>query len=283
MEPQLKPNANSKNVSKGVALKFVLLLGVVSLFADMTYEGARSVTGPFLASLGASGTVVGIVAGFGELLGYGLRLVSGYLSDRSRKYWTITLFGYVLNLLSVPLLALVGNWEIAALLMMTERTGKAIRNPTRDAMLSHATKRIGRGWGFGLHEAMDQTGALVGPLIFATVLYFKGRGRKPKLNPEQKAQVQQWVKTEPKALNKIKIKIHKAWKVDVSKDTIKRIIKKLNMRWKRMKRGISKTPDEWEIEVKMPRLEKLKEQDKKGEIDLRYLDESGCSLKPYVP
>lgn len=111
----------------------------------------------------------------------------------------------------------------------------------------------------------------------------KGRGRKPKLNSEQKAQVQQWVKTEPKALNKIKIKIHKTWKIDVSKDTIKRIIKKLNMRWKRMKRGISKTPDEWEIEVKMPRLSKLKEQDKKGEIDLRYLDESGFSLKPYIP
>lgn len=111
----------------------------------------------------------------------------------------------------------------------------------------------------------------------------KGRGRKSKLNSEQKEQVQQWVKAEPKALNKIKSKIHKTWEIDISKDTIKRIIKKLGMRWKRMKRGMSKTPDEWEIEVKIPRLEKLKEQDKKGEIDLRYLDESGFSLKPYVP
>lgn len=177
MKPQIQPTAENNNVAKGVALKFVILLGVVSLFADMTYEGARSVTGPFLASLGASGTVVGFVAGFGELLGYGLRLVSGYFSDRSGKYWVITLFGYGLNLLVVPLLALAGSWEIAALLMMTERTGKAIRNPTRDAMLSHATKRIGRGWGFGLHEAMDQTGAMVGPLIFAAVLYFKGNYR----------------------------------------------------------------------------------------------------------
>jgi MFS family permease len=156
------------------ALKFVILLGVVSLFADMTYEGARSITGPFLAVLGASATAVGFVAGFGELLGYGLRLVSGYITDRTGKYWTITILGYLVNVFAVPLLALAGRWEIAALLMMTERIGKGIRNPVRDAMLSHATLEVGRGWGFGLHEAMDQIGAMLGPLIVAAVLYFKG-------------------------------------------------------------------------------------------------------------
>jgi len=155
-------------------LKFVVLLGVVSLFADMTYEGARSITGPYLAILGASATAVGIVAGFGELIGYALRLVSGYISDRTGKYWTVTLFGYFINLLAVPLLALAGSWEVAAFLMITERMGKAIRNPSRDAMLSHATQSIGRGWGFGLHEAMDQIGAILGPLIVATVLYLNG-------------------------------------------------------------------------------------------------------------
>ncbi|OGG55434.1 MAG: MFS transporter [Candidatus Handelsmanbacteria bacterium RIFCSPLOWO2_12_FULL_64_10] len=164
----------NRGISKAAALKFVVLLGVVSLFADMTYEGARSITGPYLAVLGASATVVGIVAGFGELIGYGLRLVSGYLSDRTGRYWTITAFGYVLNLLAVPLLALAGRWEVAALLMILERTGKAIRNPPRDAMLSHATHEMGRGWGFGLHEAMDQTGALLGPLVVAAVLYRRG-------------------------------------------------------------------------------------------------------------
>jgi MFS family permease len=162
---------NKEGISNKTALKFVILLGVVSLFADMTYEGARSITGPFLAVLGASGTIVGIVAGFGELIGYGLRLVSGYISDRTGKYWTVTLIGYFINLLAVPLLALAGRWEIAALLMIAERMGKAIRNPSRDAMLSHATQRIGRGWGFGLHEAMDQIGAILGPLIVAGVLY----------------------------------------------------------------------------------------------------------------
>ena len=165
---------NSQGISKATALKFVILLGVVSLFADMTYEGARSITGPYLAILGASGTVVGVVAGFGELMGYGLRLVSGYISDRTGKYWAVTLFGYFVNLLAVPLLALAGRWEIAAVLMITERMGKAIRNPSRDAMLSHATQSIGRGWGFGLHEAMDQIGAILGPLIVAAVLYLNG-------------------------------------------------------------------------------------------------------------
>jgi MFS family permease len=169
-----KVHKKNKDLSKGVALKFVILLGVVSLFADMTYEGARSVTGPYLALLGASGTVVGVVAGFGELIGYALRLVSGYISDRTGKYWTVTLFGYFVNLLAVPLLALAGRWEIAALLMVAERMGKAIRNPSRDAMLSHATQSIGRGWGFGLHEAMDQIGAILGPLIVAGVLYLRG-------------------------------------------------------------------------------------------------------------
>ncbi|HXF62937.1 MAG TPA: MFS transporter [Caldilineaceae bacterium] len=153
------------------ALQFVVLLGVVSLFADMTYEGARSITGPYLAVLGASGTTVGIVAGFGELIGYGLRLISGYLSDRTGRYWTITIAGYIINLLAVPLLALAGQWPIAAALMIAERAGKAIRTPARDAMLSHATQEMGRGWGFGLHEAMDQIGAVLGPLIVALVLY----------------------------------------------------------------------------------------------------------------
>lgn len=156
------------------AIMFVVLMGVVSLFADMTHEGARSVMGPFLALLGANATVVGIVAGFGELVGYVLRLPSGYITDRTGRYWTVTIIGYTINMLAVPLLALAGSWEVAALLVILERAGKAIRNPARDAMLSHATLEIGRGWGFGLHEAMDQVGAMLGPLIVAAVLYFKG-------------------------------------------------------------------------------------------------------------
>jgi MFS family permease len=164
----------SPAISTRTALRFVVLLGIVSLFADMTYEGGRSITGPYLEHLGTTATVVGVVAGFGELLGYGLRLASGYWSDRTGNYWTFTLVGYGLNLLAVPALALTGRWEIAVGLMMLERTGKAVRTPARDAMLAHATHEMGRGWGFGLHEAMDQTGALIGPLIVALVLHRTG-------------------------------------------------------------------------------------------------------------
>ncbi|OLE37523.1 MAG: MFS transporter [Candidatus Rokubacteria bacterium 13_1_20CM_2_70_7] len=153
---------------------FVVMIGVISLFADMTYEGARSVTGPFLAVLGASAAVVGVVAGFGELIGYAVRLVSGYLGDRTRKYWTITLWGYALNMVAVPLLALAGRWETAALLMIAERLGKAIRTPPRDVLLSHAAAQMGRGWAFGLHEALDQIGAVAGPLLVAAILYAQG-------------------------------------------------------------------------------------------------------------
>jgi len=156
------------------ALKFVVLIGVVSFFADFTYEGARSVTGPYLAILGASATLVGFIAGLGELLGYGLRLVSGRLSERTGEFWPITLFGYVVQMSAVPLLALAPNWRIAGLLIVVERIGKAIRNPPRDVMLSHAAKQIGYGWGFGLHEALDQFGALFGPLVVAAVLAARG-------------------------------------------------------------------------------------------------------------
>jgi len=152
------------------ALNFVILLGVVSLFADMTYEGARSAVGPFLGLLGASGFAIGVVSGGGELVGYALRLWSGRLADRTRRYWAITFAGYALNLFAVPLLAFARNWQAAAALVVLERTGKALRTPARDAMLSYATKSTGRGWGFGLHEALDQIGATVGPLVLTVVI-----------------------------------------------------------------------------------------------------------------
>lgn len=155
------------------AIWFVILIGMVSFFADITYEGARSITGQYLAFLGAGGTVIGIVAGLGEFIGYGFRLLSGYLTDRTERYWLLAFVGYALNLLVVPLLALTDNWPAAAGLLILERFGKAIRNPSRDAMLSFATKQTGRGWGFGLHEAMDRTGAVLGPLIVSAILYYQ--------------------------------------------------------------------------------------------------------------
>ncbi len=161
-------------LAAGSAMTFVVLFGFISLFSDMTYEGARSLSGQYLKILGASATAVGFAAGAGELLGYALRLVSGYIADRTKRYWLITITGYTVQLLSVPLLALTGRWEWAFVLLLTERIGKAIRNPSRDAMLSYATKQMGRGFGFGLHEAMDQIGAFLGPIVVAAVLFLRG-------------------------------------------------------------------------------------------------------------
>ena len=164
-----------KSFSGATAFRFVLILGVANFFADMTYEGARSVTGPFLGTLGASAAVVGFTAGFGELLGYTLRSISGVISDRTGKYWIVTIVGYIINMLAVPALALSGHWPVAAGLIVTERTGRAIRKPSTEAMLSFAGKQIGRGWVFGLNEALDQAGATIGPL-FISLSLFEQRG-----------------------------------------------------------------------------------------------------------
>jgi len=148
-------------------MQFIVCLGVVSLFADITYEGARSISGPFLRDLGASAALVGFVAGFGEFIGFALRLASGSLADRTRAYWTITIFGYLVNLIAIPALAFTRIWPAAALLIVAERAGKSLRAPARDVLLSDAAKKVGSGWGFGLHAAMDQTGAVIGPLFVA--------------------------------------------------------------------------------------------------------------------
>jgi len=172
-----KKETKQQSHAKATALKFVLLIGVMSFFADFAYEGSRSIVGPYLALLGASAVAVAIITGFGELLGYGLRVVSGRLSDQTGQYWPITIFGYIIQMSAVPLLALAGNWQVAALLIILERIGKATRNPPRDVMLSHAAKEMGYGWAFGVHEALDQSGALFGPLVVAAVLALRGEYR----------------------------------------------------------------------------------------------------------
>jgi len=169
-----KPRMTS-GFDKKSALAFIVAFGVVSLFADMAYEGMRGITGPYLALLGASGTAVGVIAGTGELFGYLLRLASGRLADKTHAYWPITLAGYVLQMATVPLMAFAGMWWMAALFIILERTGKALRNPAANTMMSRAGEQIGQGWAFGLHEALDQTGALIGPLITAFVLARHGQ------------------------------------------------------------------------------------------------------------
>lgn len=155
------------------AFAFVLAMGVVNLFGDMTYEGGASINGPFLQMLGASAATVSIVAGFGEFLGYSLRSVAGYVADKTGRHWPITFIGYAINLLAVPAMALAGSWQMAGALILAERAGRAIRKPTVEAMLSYSTPQLGRGWVYAVNTALDETGATAGPLFIAIALHFK--------------------------------------------------------------------------------------------------------------
>src|SRR5436190_22775372 len=160
--------------SASPAFTFVLTMGIVNLFSDVTYEGGASINGPFMASLGAGAVAVSITAGLGEFLGYALRSGSGYIADKSGKYWVITFIGYAINLFAVPAMALAGNWQIAAALVLAERIGRAIRKPTVEAMLSYTAGELGKGWVYAVNTALDEIGATIGPLLIALVLILKG-------------------------------------------------------------------------------------------------------------
>jgi len=159
---------------KSTVLRFVIFIGVVNLFADLTYEGGRSITGPFLAELGATAALISIVSGTAEFFGYALRAVSGYVADRTGRYWTLTYLGYAINMFAVPALALAGNWPMAACLIAAERTGRAIRRPIVQGMLSHAKDEVGAGRAFGINESLDALGATVGPIVVALVIAWGG-------------------------------------------------------------------------------------------------------------
>ena len=163
------------------AWRFVTVFGTVSLLADFVYEGARSITGPLLASLGATGLVVGVVTGIGEAAALGLRLVSGPLTDRTRRFWAWTIAGYALTVITVPVLGIAGTLWVACALVIAERIGKAVRSPAKDTLLSHAAHVTGRGRGFAVHEALDQIGAVIGPLTVAGVLALTGDDYGPAL------------------------------------------------------------------------------------------------------
>src|SRR5437660_7251437 len=166
-----------RKASSSAAFSFVLTMGIVNLFADVTYEGGGSINGPFLGMLGASAATVSIIAGVGEFLGYAIRLPAGYISDKTGKVWLLTFIGYSINLLAVPGLALAGNWRVAAALVVAERVGRAIRKPTVEAMLSYTTGTLGTGWVYAVNTALDETGATLGPLLVALVLAMHGSYR----------------------------------------------------------------------------------------------------------
>jgi len=158
------------------AYAFLVLLGIISLFSDLTYEGARSIIGPYLLLLGASAATIGFVSGLGEFIGYALRLVTGYISDRTGRYWLMTIIGYAINLFAIPALALAPGlgWVYACGLLLAERFGKAIRHPAKNTLASFAAHEVGPGRGFAIQEALDQIGAFLGPLMLFLVLTLKG-------------------------------------------------------------------------------------------------------------
>jgi MFS family permease len=170
-------STSSAPANRITALRFIVGFGIVSALADVVYEGARSIIGPYLGSLGATAAVVGLVTGIGEAAALVLRLFTGRLADRLGKPWPQTMLGYALTAICVPLLSVSGGLLGAGLLYNGERVGKAIRTPARDSMLAHASADMGRGYAFGLHEALDQIGAMAGPLLIAFVLAVGGHYR----------------------------------------------------------------------------------------------------------
>lgn len=162
-----------KHISE--AMLFIILFGVVSLFSDMTHEGASSIRGVYLSLMGASAGVIGFISGLGELVGYSLRYVFGRIADKTKKYWPMTIIGYILDVLAVPALALVGEhgWVWACILLVIQRTGKAIKKPSKDTIMSFAASQTGVGKSFGLQEMLDQIGAFLGPLILYFVMLFQ--------------------------------------------------------------------------------------------------------------
>ena len=153
------------------AFAFVFTMGIVNLFGDVTYEGGASINGQFLGSLGATAAAISIIAGAGEFLGYALRSVAGWTADKTGKYWPVTFIGFAINLFAVPAMALAANWQVAGLLILAERIGRAIRKPTVEAMLSYSTGQLGTGWVYALNTALDETGATIGPLLMAFAVY----------------------------------------------------------------------------------------------------------------
>jgi MFS family permease len=170
-DPSLAADGATVGRSARRARSFVVVMGIVALFGDMTYEGARGLVGPYLGLLGASATAIGFAAGFGEFIGYAVRLATGWLADRTRAYWPLVIAGYALNIVAVPGLAFTGRWEAAIALLLLERFGKAVRSPARSTLVSYAANEAGVGKSFGLEEALDQIGAVSGPLLTALALW----------------------------------------------------------------------------------------------------------------
>lgn len=161
----------ARSKSRKNAYFAILLLGIVSLMGDVVYEGSRGIVPSYLGLLGATEVIVGLIGGLGDFLGNAMRLVSGFLADTTRAYWLFIFLGYGL-IVSIPFLGLSVGLEIAIILVLLERLGKAFRSPSRDTVLSIVGKDVGAGKAFGVHELLDQVGGILGPLIVTALMFY---------------------------------------------------------------------------------------------------------------
>jgi MFS family permease len=167
---------NPNHSLKKRAFFFIILLGIISFFSDFTHEGARSIYGPYLNLIGVSAFLVASTAGLGEFIGQALRIVTGWIADKTGRYWFMMILGYSVNLLAIPLLGLVNSsiWQVAIILILIERVGKAIRAPAKSALTSFTAPLLGAGKAFAINEALDQFGAFLGPLTVFFVISNSG-------------------------------------------------------------------------------------------------------------
>lgn len=155
-------------------MAFIYLMGIVSLFSDMTHEGAKSIMGAYLSFMGASAAVIGFISGFGEFIGYSFRLLTGWLADKTKRYWLITIVGYAMDLFAIPFLALIpeNGWIYACILIVVQRAGKALKKPAKNSLVSFAASEVGEGKSFAVLEFIDQIGAFLGPLLLFVIMLF---------------------------------------------------------------------------------------------------------------
>lgn len=149
----------------------VYSLGLVSFFTDLSSEMVFGLLPLFLTGpLGASRTLLGLIEGVGEMLGYTVRMGSGALSDRMQKRKPLVILGYSLSAASKPFFGAAAGWADVFLVRALDRVGKGVRTAPRDALISESAPEAKVGRAFGIHRSMDQAGAIVGPAI-AFVLF----------------------------------------------------------------------------------------------------------------
>jgi MFS family permease len=164
---------NKKSFFKGLT-RNILIVGIISLFTDLSSQMVFPLIPLFLVTLGAGAWVVGLVEGAAETTASLLKVFSGYWSDRIKKRKPFILAGYGLSSITKPLFAFAYSWPFVLIVRIFERTGKGIRNAPRDAIIAESCDACVRGKAYGFHRAMDGMGSILGAVIAFILLPFLG-------------------------------------------------------------------------------------------------------------